>query len=71
MAYMNAANNLILRASVQARQDDLSGDDFDFDFGGGGGFRDPAKFGIAVVNHPMNYTKQQLDTEVMWESKSS
>ncbi len=27
--------------------------------------KDPSKFGISVINHPMNYTKQQLDTEVM------
>ena len=55
VAYMNAANNIVLRASVKARLDDL-------DYWGQD---DPEKFGIAVVNHPMNYTKDQLDTEVM------
>jgi len=59
VAYMNAVNNIILRASIKAKQEDLSGwNDFD-------GFVDPAKFGMSVINHPMNYTKDQLDIEIM------
>jgi len=59
VAYMNAVNNMILRASIKDRQESLDGwNDFD-------GFKDPSKFGMSVINHPMNYTKQQLDTEIM------
>ena len=56
VSYMNAINNLVLRASIEARMDD-----FDYD----GPFLDASKFGIAAINHPMNYTKDQLDTEIM------
>ncbi len=31
----------------------------------GQGFQDPGQFGISVINHPMNFTKNQLDTEVL------
>lgn len=41
VAYMNAANNAILRLSV-------------------GPNVDHAKYGITLINHPMNRTKQQL-----------
>ena len=60
VAYMNAVNNIVLRASIEAQQEDF--DSFDWD---NSGFKDSSKFGMAVVNHPMNYTKEQLDTEVM------
>ena len=59
---MNAMNNMILRASLEAANEDLDGGfDFDFNFAN----KDPAQFGIATINHPMNYTKDQLDTEIM------
>jgi hypothetical protein len=38
-------------------------DDFDFDFNGG--HQDTSKYGIAVVNHPMNFTATQLGRESM------
>lgn len=56
---MNALNNIVLRASIDAQKDDFS---FDWN---DGGFKDASKYGMAVVNHPMNFTKEQLDTEVM------
>ena len=59
VAYMNAINNIILRASIKAEQDDF-GDGWAVD-----GYKDPAKYGMGLVNHPMNFTKEQLDTEVM------
>ena len=61
---MNAVNNLILRASVKARQEDLGLDFGDWD-SPAVSMRDPSAFGISVISHPMNYTKQQLDTEVI------
>lgn len=59
VSYMNAMNNIILRASVRAKQDDF--DSFDWS----SNMKDPSLYGIAVVNHPMNYTKDQLDTKAM------
>ena len=59
VAYMNAINNVILRASIAAAAEDLDSEYWD------GGMKDPSLFGIAVQNHPMNYTREQLDTEVM------
>ena len=42
MAYMNALNNVVLRASIRAKQEqDL---DFDFDFESGGGFKEPERW---------------------------
>ncbi len=41
------------------REEDLNSDSWDMEF------KDPTKYGIAVITHPMNYTRQQLDTEVM------
>ncbi len=57
MAYMNALNNMVLRASIRAQNDDFDSDWNDF--------KDPEKYGISVISQPMNYTKEQLDTEVM------
>eukprot|EP00094_Tigriopus_californicus_P002639 TCALIF_02551-PA protein Name:"Similar to Abca7 ATP-binding cassette sub-family A member 7 (Rattus norvegicus)" AED:0.06 eAED:0.06 QI:3223/1/1/1/0.88/0.92/28/283/1389 len=59
VAYMNSANNIILRASIAAQQDNL--DDMSFDME----YKDASKYGMAVINHPMNFTKEQLDTEII------
>ena len=58
VSYMNAINNVILRAGMAAKADD-------FDANWDDGFIDPNKYGIAAINHPMNFTKQQLDKEVI------
>jgi len=50
MGYMNAANNLILRASLQN-----SKDDFEKEFDGSSDI-DSSRYGISVINHPMNYS---------------
>jgi ATP-binding cassette subfamily A (ABC1) protein 1 len=60
VSYMNSLNNVILRASIRAKEND-----FNSDWGDGFGYKDPSKYAIAVTNHPMNFTKQQLDTEVI------
>ncbi len=52
VGYVNAVNNLVLRASIEAAQNDLDADWTDF--------KDPSKYGISVINHPMNYTEKQL-----------
>ena len=54
VGYLNAANNLVLRASIQAQADSLDFDDFD-------DFKDPSEFGISIINHPMNFTEKQLN----------
>ncbi len=58
VSYMNAMNNVILRASIRAQEEDFSLD-------WGSGYKDPSKYGIACTNHPMNFTKEQLDTEII------
>lgn len=50
MGYMNAANNLILRASLQNPEDE-----FEMQFDKSGSV-DQSKYGISVINHPMNYS---------------
>ena len=45
---MNALNNVVLRASIRAKQEqDL---DFDFDFESGGGFKEPERWDISEAN---------------------
>ena len=62
MAYMNAANNMILRASVKAKEDyNEKMDDF-----WKSAILDETKYGFSVINHPMNYTLTQLNNEVMY-----
>ena len=58
VGYLNAVNNLILRASVEAQADDLDSDDFL-------GFKDPHEFGISIISHPMNFTEKQLNEKNM------
>ena len=73
VAYANAANNLILRASIQAKIDEASpaleeddpfaGDDFfestDSAESVTAKFKDPSEYGISVWTHPMNLTTAQ------------
>jgi hypothetical protein len=54
VGYMNAVNNLVLRASIKAQEDS-----FDSDWSEG--FKDPSQYGISVITHPMNYTEKQLN----------
>ena len=56
VGYLNAVNNLILRASIQAQTDSL-----DFEEA----FKNPADFGISIINHPMNFTEKQLNEKNM------
>ena len=72
MAYANAANNLILRASIQAKidsgkplidEDDIFGDDSFFDSetteAPATNLGDPSEYGISVYTHPMNLSTAQ------------
>ena len=61
VAYMNAANNLVLRAAIQKTADE----DFDTDWDEAEEKYDPSKYGIKLISHPMNYTETQLDKELM------
>lgn len=50
VAYMNAINNVILRAtldSLNKSQDEIS------------------EYGIRTINHPMNFTQEQMNLEIM------
>ena len=62
VAYMNAINNVILRASIAAAEENM---DLSMNFDFSSGLKIPEEYGMAVINHPMNYTRDQLDTEVM------
>ena len=53
VGYLNAVNNLVLRASIQ---DEDNEDNF---------FKDPTQYGISVINHPMNFTEKQLNEKNM------
>ncbi|XP_028968379.1 ATP-binding cassette sub-family A member 1 [Galendromus occidentalis] len=46
VAYMNALNNILLRANLPPGED-------------------PSEFGISVINHPMNFTQNQLQDELL------
>ena len=61
VAYMNAANNLVLRAAIKKAKDA----DFDTDWDEAEDKYDPSQYGIKLVSHPMNYTETQLDKELM------
>ena len=81
VAYMNAVNNVVLRAAIkEAKQLD-----FEMDFDEADEYYDTTKvppssalysaaatnsnsfqYGIKLINHPMNYTELQLDKELMW-----
>ena len=43
----------------------LGEDDFSFDWDDNGDKFDPGKYGIRLINHPMNYTDSQLDKELL------
>jgi hypothetical protein len=58
---MNAVNNVVLRAVMA----EAKGRDFDMDFDEADEYYDTSKYGIKLINHPMNYTKLQLDKELM------
>ena len=62
VGYLNAINNVVLRASIKAQEESLDFDDFDDDFGE---IKDPSKYGISVINHPMNFTETQLNAKNM------
>ena len=51
VGYLNAVNNLVLRASIQTQVEA-----FEYE----GEFKDPAEYGISVISHPMNFTEEQL-----------
>ena len=57
VGYVNAVNNLVLRASIAASQNDFDADWTEF--------KDPSKFGISVITHPMNFTEKQLGNRNM------
>ena len=59
VGYLNAVNNLVLRASIQAQTQSLDFDDFE------SGFKIPGEYGISVINHPMNFTEKQLNEKNM------
>jgi len=61
VAYMNAANNLVLRAAITKAKDE----DFDTDWDEAEEKYDPSKYGIKLISHPMNYTETQLDKELI------
>jgi len=61
VAYMNAANNMVLRAAIQKTADE----DFDIDWDEAEEKYDPSKYGIKLISHPMNYTETQLDKELI------
>ena len=68
VGYLNAVNNIILRASIKAQEDNLDNlDDVDFDnFDGGfNEIKDESQYGISVINHPMNFTESQLNAKNM------
>uniref|UniRef100_A0A1B6DIK2 ABC transporter domain-containing protein n=2 Tax=Clastoptera arizonana TaxID=38151 RepID=A0A1B6DIK2_9HEMI len=48
VSYMNAINNVILRAALPATN--------------------ASQYGINTINHPMNYTQQQIGTELLQQS---
>ena len=64
VGYLNAVNNIILRASIKAQDDfdELDLDNFDGSFSE---VRDETQYGISVINHPMNFTESQLNAKNM------
>ena len=62
MGYLNAINNIILRASIKMKNDDF--DDI-FDDWKKSDAVDPSQYGISVINHPMNFTEKQLNAKNM------
>ena len=64
MGYLNAINNIILRASIQMKNDDF--DDIFDDWKESDSLGvDPSQYGISVINHPMNFTEKQLNAKNM------
>ena len=61
IAYMNAANNMVLRAAIKKTADN----DFETDWDEAEEKYDQSKYGIKLISHPMNYTETQLDKELM------
>jgi len=61
VAYMNALNNVILRAGVK----DIEKDEFDLDWDEEENEYNPDKYGIKLISHPMNYTESQFDKELL------
>ena len=64
VAYMNSVNNIILRASLEKAEESDFDAGFDWEEDDDNKY-DYTKYGIALTNHPMNFTKGQLDKEVM------
>ncbi|XP_023327394.1 ATP-binding cassette sub-family A member 2 [Eurytemora carolleeae] len=65
VAYMNAVNNIVLRATVkQTEEDDVDAFLNDFDSSTDNKY-DTSQYGIRLISHPMNYTETQLDKELI------
>ena len=65
VGYLNAVNNIILRASIKAQEDNLDDLDFDSFDNGFDEIKDESQYGISVINHPMNFTESQLNAKNM------
>jgi len=61
VAYMNALNNVVLRAAIKKTADE----DFEMDWDEAEEKYDASKYGIKLISHPMNYTNTQLDKELI------
>ena len=61
VAYMNALNNVVLRAAIKQTAEE----DFETDWDEAEEKYNPSKYGIKLISHPMNYTDTQLDKELM------
>ena len=61
VGYLNAVNNLVLRASIEDAKWSDNDDNWDDD----AWLKDPSKYGISVINHPMNFTEKQLNEKNM------
>ncbi|KAK9511087.1 hypothetical protein O3M35_005719 [Rhynocoris fuscipes] len=55
VAYMNAINNVVLRSTLAAMNST----------------QNPSLYGIRTINHPMNFTKKQMDIELIRQSAVS
>ena len=47
------------------KHNSLEKDDFDLDWDDSGDNYNPDKYGIKLINHPMNYTEKQFDKELL------